>query len=183
MDSRKDPLAEFAYGAGLVDPLKALNPGLVYEISPQDYIKMLCILGDDAAQLTRIFEGNVSCVAKSIHLPKDLNYPSMTRYINSTNGDHQVLSFSEKFTRTVTNVGPANSTYKVATSSSPDYKIVVKPGVLEFGASNEKKSFEVTISGRSKAKRVSASLEWSDGVHRVRSPIVLYAGDLAPPKS
>lgn len=176
MDPQRNPGAEFSYGAGLVDPVRAVDPGLVYETSPQDYIKMLCSLGDDAAFLTKMFRGNVSCGGgvKSIPLPKHLNYPSMTSRISTSNGD-QVVAFSEKFTRTATNVGPANSTYKAATSSSPDYKIVVKPSVLAFGAMYEKKSFEVMISGKIRGKMVSASVEWSDGVRRVRSPIILYA--------
>ena len=45
--------------------------------------------------------------------------------------------------------------------------------LLSFGASNERKSFEVVISDKISRKMVSASLEWSDGAHRVRSPIVV----------
>lgn len=37
-----NPEAEFAYGAGLINPVKAVNPGLVYDISEADYIKFLC---------------------------------------------------------------------------------------------------------------------------------------------
>ncbi|KAG7556527.1 Peptidase S8/S53 domain [Arabidopsis suecica] len=33
---------EFAYGAGHVDPIPALNPGLVYESTKSDYIAFLC---------------------------------------------------------------------------------------------------------------------------------------------
>ena len=33
--------AEFSYGAGHVDPIKATNPGLVYETLKEDYILWL----------------------------------------------------------------------------------------------------------------------------------------------
>jgi hypothetical protein len=33
---------EFAFEAGHINPVKAINPGLVYETSKEDYIKMLC---------------------------------------------------------------------------------------------------------------------------------------------
>ncbi|KAG6429676.1 hypothetical protein SASPL_107728 [Salvia splendens] len=57
-------------------------------------------------------------------------------------------------------------------------KANVEPSILAFEAMNEKKSFKVVISGKTKEKMVSASLEWSDGIHRVRSPVVPYRDDL-----
>ncbi|KAK6119012.1 hypothetical protein DH2020_047251 [Rehmannia glutinosa] len=174
MDSRKDPLAEFAYGAGQIDPVKAVDPGLVYETFTEDYIKLLCSLGYDSTKLKQIFGVNTTCPAGPQTTPKDLNYPSMTSQIKTSGGNKNV-TFSEKFARTVTNVGPEKSTYKVTTSTSPEYNITVTPNVLTFGATNEKKSFDVIISGKiTNGKMVSASLEWSDGVHKVRSPIVVY---------
>ncbi|KAK6160016.1 hypothetical protein DH2020_003397 [Rehmannia glutinosa] len=174
MDSRKDPLAEFAYGAGQIDPVKAVDPGLVYETFTEDYIKLLCSLGYDSTKLKQIFGVNTTCPAGPQTTPKDLNYPSMTSQIKTSGGNKNV-TFSEKFARTVTNVGPEKSTYKVTTSTSPEYNITVTPNVLTFGATNEKESFDVIISGKiTNGKMVSASLEWSDGVHKVRSPIVVY---------
>lgn len=168
MDSKRDPLAEFAYGAGHIDPVIAIDPGLVYETSEEEYFKMVCSLGNETAALIEIFQGNITC-APTEFLHKDLNYPSMTTRIAN-----DVASFSQKFTRTVTNVGPCNATYKVTVSKSREYEITVRPGVLTFGAYNERKSFEVAISGKISRNMVSASLEWFDGAHRVRSPIVVY---------
>ena len=34
--------AKFAYGAGLIDPSKAVNPSLVYDASKNDHIIFLC---------------------------------------------------------------------------------------------------------------------------------------------
>ncbi|KAK6160017.1 hypothetical protein DH2020_003398 [Rehmannia glutinosa] len=173
MDPTKDSLAEFSYGAGHIDPVKAVDPGLVYETFTDNYIKMFCGLGYDSAKLSKIFGVNITCSAGQHGRSKDLNYPSMTSYINTS------VTFSEYFTRTVTNVGLANSTYKVTTSTRPDYNITVTPNILTFGATNEKKSFDVIISGKiNNGKMVSALLEWSDGVRKVRSPIVVYPNNL-----
>ncbi|KAF4395017.1 hypothetical protein F8388_017745 [Cannabis sativa] len=35
----------FIHGAGHVDPNKALNPGLVYDLDVNDYVAFLCLLG------------------------------------------------------------------------------------------------------------------------------------------
>ncbi|KAK6139307.1 hypothetical protein DH2020_026949 [Rehmannia glutinosa] len=174
MDPTNDSLAEFSYGAGHIDPVKAVDPGLVYETLLEDYIEMLCSLGYDNATLRKMFGVNATCPVGVQTTPKDLNYPSMTSRVMATQGSKSI-TFSEKFTRTVTNVGVGNSTYKATTSKSPDYNIAVKPDILTFGAVNEKKSFDVIISGKiDYGEMVSASLEWSDGVHRVRSPIVVH---------
>lgn len=171
MDSRKDPLAEFAYGAGHIDPVKAVDPGLVYETSEEDYFRMLCSFGNETAELVKMFQGNITCSNGDVmgFLHKDLNYPSMTSRVGG-----EAATFSVKFTRTVTNVGPGNSTYKVTVSKSSEYEAVVRPEVLTFGASGESKSFEIVMNGKFRSKMVSASIEWFNGVHRVRSPVVVY---------
>ncbi|KAK4479774.1 hypothetical protein RD792_015309 [Penstemon davidsonii] len=160
--------AEFAYGSGHIDPVKAADPGLVYETVLEDYIKMLCGLISNSTLR------NFNCSEKLKTNPKDLNYPSMTVNLGSFESN-QTIPFTEKFTRTVTNVGCANSTYKAKTSISSDYSINVNPSTLTFGELNEKKTFEVTISGNYTGNIISAALEWSDGVHNVRSPIVVYS--------
>ncbi|KAL3839011.1 hypothetical protein ACJIZ3_023602 [Penstemon smallii] len=168
--------AEFAYGSGHIDPVKAADPGLIYETLQEDYIKMLCGLRSDTSTLRKIFGVNVNCSEGFKINPKDLNYPSMTVSIGSFESN-QIKPFAEKLTRTVTNVGRANSTYKANTSIGSDYNINVNPNILTFGELDEKKTFEVTISGKFTGIMISAALEWSDGVHNVRSPIVIYQRD------
>ncbi|KAL0385714.1 UNVERIFIED_CONTAM: Subtilisin-like protease SBT4.3 [Sesamum radiatum] len=51
MDPTKDSLAEFSYGTGHIDPVKAVDPGLVYETFTEDYINLLCSLGYNTATL------------------------------------------------------------------------------------------------------------------------------------
>ncbi|KAL8035622.1 hypothetical protein ABFX02_12G109400 [Erythranthe guttata] len=175
LDPTKDQYAEFAYGAGQIDPIKAVDAGLVYETSTQDYITFLCNLGYDSATIKNMFKANATCPAKPATTIKDLNYPSMTSQIKTAKGSKSAVTFSEKFTRTVTNVGAGKSTYKATASAGPGYNISVTPSVLTFAATNEKKTFEVVVSGKiDYGKMLSASLEWSDGVHLVRSPIVVF---------
>ncbi|XP_073130819.1 subtilisin-like protease SBT4.3 [Henckelia pumila] len=177
MNASKDPKAEFSYGAGHIDPVKAVHPGLVYDISPDDYITFLCNNGYNASTLRKIFGTSVHCPDK--RTPNDdLNYPTMTFRFVSPIG--KSAKFSRQFNRTVTNVGSANSIYKAITSSGLDYNITVNPSILKFTAIGQKQSFVVTFSGKltSKTNLTSASLEWSDGVHSVRSPIVIYSTGL-----
>ncbi|KAJ7960184.1 putative Cucumisin [Quillaja saponaria] len=42
MSAQLNPHAELAYGGGHIDPIKAFNPGLIYDASEIDYIKFLC---------------------------------------------------------------------------------------------------------------------------------------------
>ncbi|KAK2650670.1 hypothetical protein Ddye_018159 [Dipteronia dyeriana] len=161
---------EFAHGSGHINPLEAINPGLVYETLKPDYIKMLCSLGY-SDELLRIISGDNSTCPKDsdIESQKDLNYPSMQANVTRDK------PFEITFNRTVTNVGLANSTYKANVSQQPqNVSIKVEPVVLSFKSLKEKKSFTVTVTGSLGKPFLSSSLVWSDGKHSVRSPIVVY---------
>ncbi|CAN8253281.1 unnamed protein product [Cochlearia groenlandica] len=162
---------EFAYGAGHVDPIAALNPGLVYEFEKEDHIAFLCGLNYTSNTLKLISGEAVSCTKKT--LPRNLNYPSMSAKLSESDG-----SFTVTFNRTLTNVGTPNSTYnsKVVAGHGSKVNVTVKPSVLSYKTVNEKQSFTVTVTGRDVDSELpsSASLIWSDGTHNVRSPIVVY---------
>lgn len=113
-----------------------------------------------------------SCQNQSTATLKDINYPSMAVQL-----DMKEHAFTASFPRTVTNVGLANSTY-VAYIGGDRSKlhVTVEPSSLQFTELNQKMSFRVIVKGKRfkplTMKRVS--LMWSDGIHKVRSPIVLY---------
>ncbi|XP_021833692.1 subtilisin-like protease SBT4.3 isoform X2 [Prunus avium] len=161
---------EFAYGSGHINPVKAIDPGLVYEASKEDYVKLLCMKYEES--MVRLISGdNSSCPTGSEKGSLvDLNYPSMGAKVAA------VEPFTVKFHRTVKNVGLANSTYKAIMSPNAKVDIKVVPEVISFASLNEEKTFAVTVagSGLPYESRVSASLAWSDGTHSVRSPIVVY---------
>ncbi|CAN0854502.1 Subtilisin-like protease SBT4.8 [Linum grandiflorum] len=144
--------AEFAYGSGQLNPVNATNPGLVYEASPADYIKLLCNLGY-ATEQVRAISGDHTATCKGKPDPaeiNDFNYPSITAALHPKS----VASFSVRFTRTVTNVGSARSTYKAQVVGGKGLKIDVTPLVLTFSLFNQKLSFNVTVSGVTNLKDI-----------------------------
>ncbi|XP_048425564.1 LOW QUALITY PROTEIN: subtilisin-like protease SBT4.4 [Pyrus x bretschneideri] len=159
----------FAYGSGHINPVNAINPGLVYDASEEDYIKLLCTIYDEGT--VRKISGDNSTCPTAKGFVKDHNYPSMGAQV-------EVLKpFSINFHRRVKNVGLANSTYKAKIFSDSKVDIKVVPEVLSFDCLNEEKDFDVTVvgSGVRDQSQVSGSLVWSDGIYSVRSPIVVYA--------
>ncbi|XP_043692924.1 subtilisin-like protease SBT4.10 [Telopea speciosissima] len=163
--------AELAYGAGQIDPLKAINPGLVYDLQKSDYIQELCNMGFKPSIIKIIAGEDVICEKVIKELNSLLNYPSIGA------GVHANASFTLHFPRTVTNVDISNSTYKVTIGLQPLLHITVNPNVLSFKSLNEKQQFTVNVSGAAipHDSVVSTWLLWSDGIHNVRSPIVFWA--------
>lgn len=159
--------AEFAYGAGQIDPAKAVNPGLVYDASEADFVRFLCGQGYSTRSLQLVTGDNSSCSISD--KASDLNYPSFALPIPPSN-----LTVNGSFKRTVTYVGSKKSTYKATVSCPPGLKIQVNPSVLSFTYSGEKQTFLLSVEGSLEAFMVSASLVWSDGKIHVRSPIVVY---------
>ncbi|KAI3756478.1 hypothetical protein L1987_56299 [Smallanthus sonchifolius] len=100
-DERELHAGIYAIGSGHVNPSKAKDLGLVYDIEPDDYIPYLCGLGYTSQQVGIIVTRMISCTKT---IPEgQLNYPSYTMTL--TRGENKTYS------RTVTNVGEANSTY------------------------------------------------------------------------
>jgi len=126
---------------GILIHNKLFTPGLVYDITQEDYVEMLCNYGYDANKIKQISGDNSSCHGASKRsLVKDTNYPAMVIPVHK--------HFNVKIHRTVTNVGFHNSTYKaIFIHSNPKVKISVKPKILSFRSLNEKQSFVVTVIG------------------------------------
>lgn len=168
MSAKTNPEAEFAYGAGQINPLKAINPGLVYNASEIDYVMFLCAQGYSTAILRLVTGDNSSCPEANNGNQWDLNYPSFAVPTSS-----ELVNLT--FTRTVTNVGSPTSTYKHKVIAPTGLNIKVDPEVLSFASLGQKSPFTVTIEGSLNDKgKVSASLSWDDGEHEVRSPIIVY---------
>ena len=54
MSSKTDRDTEFAHGAGQVNPVKALSPGLVYDMDDFSYIQFLCHEGYNDSSLANL---------------------------------------------------------------------------------------------------------------------------------
>lgn len=172
-DNTKSPLRDaadgsfsnpWAHGSGHVDPQKALSPGLVYDISPQDYTTFLCSLGYDIEHVQSIVKNpNISCTRKFAD-PGQLNYPSFSVLF----GSKRVV----RYTRELTNVGAAGSVYKVEVTGPTTVGVVVKPAMLVFKEVGEKQRFTVTfVAKKGGSKSSFGSLVWSNVQHQVTSPI------------
>ncbi|KAF1898267.1 hypothetical protein Lal_00033033 [Lupinus albus] len=165
-----DDIGEYAYGSGHVNPIPAINPGLVYDISLEDYIQMLCNMGYDSGKVKLISGKNDACInASDRSLVRNLNYPALAINVEP------MTSFTIKFSRTVMNVGLPNSTYKGSILPNPRIEVIVVPKILSFKSLHEKQSFVVTATGGKLPKEtvLTSALLWSDGTHNVRSPIVI----------
>ncbi|XP_044511928.1 subtilisin-like protease SBT1.7 [Mangifera indica] len=172
------PSTPFDYGAGHVDPVAALDPGLVYDANVVDYLGFLCALNYTTAQIKQATNKDFTCESSKIYSLGDFNYPSFSvplqtasEKVGGTGGATSTL----KYARTLTNVGTP-ATYKVSVSPQiPSVKILVEPESLSFSEQNEKKSYTVTFTASSMPSGTTsfASLRWSDGKHVVSSPIAL----------
>ncbi|XP_043709066.1 subtilisin-like protease SBT1.7 [Telopea speciosissima] len=167
----------FDYGSGHVDPVSALDPGLVYDLAVEDYVGFLCALNYSQVQITLVARRNFTCDTNKKYSVSDLNYPSFAVPFGTAIEGGASASASAtsivKHTRTLTNVG-SSATYKVSVSSETEsVKITVQPESLTFSAPNEKKTYTVTFTGLSMPSGTTsfARLEWSDGKHIVGSPI------------
>lgn len=167
-DERDLPADFYTIGAGHVDPQRAMDPGLVYDIKPKEYIPLLCGLGLTNSQIqTIIFPlPPVRCSKLKVISQEQLNYPSIvaTLKFNST----------VEIRRKVTHVSAAESTYHAKLDIPSDVSTRVVPETLDFKVKNETKSFSVIfkwIGG--KAGYVEGELKWISKTHVVRSPIVI----------
>ncbi|KAK7345374.1 hypothetical protein VNO77_15978 [Canavalia gladiata] len=170
----KDDTAELGSGSGQINPVRALNPGLLYNISMKSYIAFLCYEGYNSTNIgVLIGTKNFDCSnIESSQGTDGINYPSMHVQIIPANS-----SISAKFYRSVTNVGFSNSIYKAKVTAPKGLSITVIPNILKFSGLNQELSFKVVLKGPPmpmKVKILSASLEWNDSKHNVRSPIIVY---------
>ncbi|WVZ15783.1 hypothetical protein V8G54_013349, partial [Vigna mungo] len=172
MNPALDVEAEFAYGAGQINPLKAVNPGLVYDAGEYDYISFLCGEGYSSLALGIITGDNSTCTsANKKGSVFNLNLPS---FVLSTDGSsHNNVTFG----RTVTNVGSATSKYRATITAHPSsLNVQVLPNVLAFSSLGQRLSFTLKIEGNIDADSVSFDLTWDDGTFKARSPGIVYVG-------
>lgn len=155
----------FGYGSGHVQPNRAMDPGLVYDLTTQDYLNFMCSLRYNSTQMAMFSNGSYSCPSPPLDI-KDLNYPSITI---------PKLSNSTTVTRVVKNVG-SPGTYSVRLVEPRGVSVTINPTSLTFKEVGEEKKFEVSFclkGGISFTDYVFGSLTWSDGKHYVRTPLVV----------
>ncbi|KAL6556787.1 hypothetical protein OROHE_006663 [Orobanche hederae] len=170
MEPRKHDDLEFAYGSGHINPVAAQDPGLVFDASEADYINFLCKQGYTATTLRLVTGHKSTCANISPGRAWDLNYPSFSLYVE----DGQEIKGT--FTRTVTNVGPPKSTYRVGFDMPASISVTVRPSIMTFSAVGQTRTFTVTVTGPTISQQpiMSGTITWTDGTHIVRTPLVVY---------
>ncbi|GMY34727.1 subtilisin-like protease SBT1.5 [Fagus crenata] len=164
------------FGAGHVHPEKAMDPGLVYDITSYDYVDFLCNLNYTIKNIQVVTRKNADCSgAKKAGHAGNLNYPSMSGVFQQ----YGKRKMATHFIRTVTNVGEPNSVYQVTIKPPTGMVVTVKPKKLVFRRVGQKLSFLVRVHVRAvklspgSSTMNSGSIVWSDGKHTVTSPLLV----------
>ncbi|KAF9614894.1 hypothetical protein IFM89_020991 [Coptis chinensis] len=166
LDQLLQPAGLFATGSGHVNPTRANDPGLVYDIQPNDYIPYLCGLGYTDAQVGIIAHRAIKCADYNSISEGQLNYPSFA----------VKLGTSQTFSRILTNVGDAHSTYTIETYAPKGVDVKVEPEMLYFTEVNQRLVYSVTFTqiadgGAQSGSFAQGFLKWVSRKHFVRSPI------------
>ncbi|KAF0891265.1 hypothetical protein E2562_009442 [Oryza meyeriana var. granulata] len=168
LDEQRAPANFFATGAGHVNPEKAADPGLVYDIAPCDYIGYLCGLYT-SQEVSVIARRLVNCSAATVIPEHQLNYPSISvTFPQELNSSKPVL-----VKRTAKNVGEVPSEYYAAVDMLDNTVTVrVFPRTLQFTEVNQEKDFTVVVwPEQGGARVVQGAVRWVSEKHTVRSPV------------
>ncbi|ONK69412.1 uncharacterized protein A4U43_C05F22590 [Asparagus officinalis] len=168
-DEQLKPADLFAAGAGHVNPTSANDPGLIYDVTTDDYIPYLCGLRYSDTQVSAIAGRTVKCSNIVSISGAELNYPSFMVILD--------VRRSVTVTRTVTNVGEPGSTYEVKVKAPKGTKVIVEPEKLYFSKVKEKAQYAVTFTseGYGRGGYSEGYLRWisSDNKRVVNSPIMV----------
>ncbi|KAJ8766605.1 hypothetical protein K2173_001125 [Erythroxylum novogranatense] len=124
------------FGSGHVNPNKAMDPGLVYDIGVEDYINYLCALNYTRRQIQQAAGiSNLTCE----HATLDLNYPSFIIILGNTS------TISYRFKRVLTSVVDSVSTYQAQVEAPEGMEAIVQPSTITFQGKYSKAEFNLTV--------------------------------------
>ncbi|KAK9983708.1 hypothetical protein SO802_033233 [Lithocarpus litseifolius] len=165
----------YGFGVGHVDPDKAVDPGLVYDLTVDDYLNFLCASNFNTRQIEVISRRQVSYSGVQQVNMWDLNYPSIL-----VSFDASAPSKSEVMVnRMVTYVGDDDSTYTINITNPKGVTVAVDQEKLIFKKKGQKQSYMVRIFSEkvglhhNYSGSESGCLVWTDGKHQVTSPLVV----------
>ncbi|KAK2634528.1 hypothetical protein Ddye_029320 [Dipteronia dyeriana] len=153
-------------GVGEISPLKALNPGLVFETPIKDYFKFLCYFGYSEKTIRSVTNKNFNCPnISNDKLISSINYPS----ISISNLDRHREGV-RSIRRTVTNVRSPNATYIARVHAPSGLLVKVIPEKIAFSETIKRVSFKVAFYSKHEASSgyKFGSITWLDGLHSVR---------------
>lgn len=119
-----------------MNPSKANDPGLIYDIQPGAH-PSLCGLNYAEKELALIVNRIVKCLKIKSMPDTELSYPSFSVVLRDPS--------PHMFTRTVTNVGQAKSNYTVEVIPLQGVNVIVNPNKLKLTQLNQKQTYFMTF--------------------------------------
>ncbi|KAH7691107.1 Peptidase S8 subtilisin-related protein, partial [Dioscorea alata] len=154
-------------GSGQVNPVAVTDPGLIYDINPEQYIQYLCGLGYNDTQASTVAGNSVQCSIVGSIAPENLNYPSISISLDP--------SKTKSVKRTLTNVGDANEVYNIDVEEPKGINVVVSPSSIQFSQIGQEKNITLEFSSKgmplNQGNILDGQLKLDSGKHFVRSPI------------
>jgi hypothetical protein len=157
---------ELATGAGQINPNRAADPGLIFDLNSTDYVNFMCAIGYNETTVHLITGGKEKCPPVNTTV-LDLNLPSI--FINSNVTVGSVYNIR----RTVTEVaGLPSSEYTVTVKAPTGVDVEVSPATLSFDATRKQQSFTVTATIKEDIVKYNfGSITWTHMDHEVRMVI------------
>ncbi|PSS23915.1 CO(2)-response secreted protease [Actinidia chinensis var. chinensis] len=151
-------------GAGEINPLKALDPGLVFETTPIDYLNFFCYYGISQKKIRVISQTNFSCPKHSSEdRISNINYPSISIGKLDRNQGAKIVR------RTVTNVGSPNALYVSSVDAPPGLVVKIYPTKIAFSKNSRRASFRVLFQSKEASRGYNfGAITLSDDRHVVR---------------
>ncbi|KAL7099606.1 hypothetical protein ACP275_09G095100 [Erythranthe tilingii] len=157
-DERFVPAALFATGSGHVNPSRASDPGLIYDLKSEDYVGS-------------ILQRKVGCSVESRIAEAQLNYPSFAISFD------RLQPISQTYARSVTNVDEPVSSYVVEIVPPPGIGVLVEPTTLDFTEANQILQYQVTFTRLESTTNTTVYtqgyLKWNSDKYSVRTPIAV----------
>jgi len=160
----------FDYGAGHIVPNDSVDPGLVYDVSADDYDAFAC--GIASAGVTQERCDELSAAGYSF-AGADLNQPSIAV---------ERLTNERTVRRSVTNVSDQSASYVATVVAPAGIGVNVVPASITVGP-GQTATFDVTFSFESGPLDLwrFGSLTWNDGTHSVYSTIAIRPVSVTAP--
>ncbi|MDJ0747986.1 MAG: S8 family serine peptidase [Woeseiaceae bacterium] len=160
----------FDFGAGHIVPNDALEPGLVYDITDDEYDAYACGIASPAVTQARC--DGLEAAGFSF-APRALNLPSIAI---------SRLANTQTVTRRVTNVSDEAASYVAETSPPPGMTVAVVPGNISL-APGESANFDVTVTYESGPLDLwrFGSMTWRSDAHAVYTPIAVKPTSILAP--
>ncbi len=165
------PANPFDFGAGHIRPNDAVDPGLVYDTTDDEYDAVACGIDSPAVEQDRC--DDLEAAGFSFQAA-DMNQASIS--VSSLINERTI-------TRRVTNVGDSADTYLAEIEAPPGVSVAVSPNSLSVGP-GQSATFDVTLRYQTGTLDLwrFGSLTWVSNDHSVRSPIAVRPASLIAPE-